>query len=82
VKIVLRIVVIAGALALIGLPVFFLLSGRDTLVLAFVAVALAGLCSFLAYRGAIVIRRRIDAIGEAGAVRNDVRKRVSPKAEG
>lgn len=74
-KIVLRIVVIAGTLILIGLPVFFSFSGRDSLVLVFVAVALAGLCSFLAYRGAVVIRRRIDAIGEASNVRSDKRRR-------
>jgi hypothetical protein len=63
---VLRALLLIGALMLAGLPAAAALSGRDGLVLPLIAVALAALCSFLAYRAAVQLRRRIDAIGAAG----------------
>ncbi|HWQ15866.1 MAG TPA: hypothetical protein VNL77_23910 [Roseiflexaceae bacterium] len=61
----LRALLAVAALLLAGLPVAAALLGRDALVLPLVALALAALCSFLAYRGAVLLRRRIDAIGAA-----------------
>ena len=55
-------VVMAGAL--IGLPLWAALSGRDGLVMPFVAVGLAALCSFIAYRGSVALRRRIDSLAD------------------
>jgi hypothetical protein len=61
----LRATLVVAALALAGMPAAAALSGRDGLVAPLIAVALAALCSFLAYRAAVLLRRRIDAIGAA-----------------
>lgn len=63
---VLRVLLVVGALALAALPALAYASGRESLTLPLAAVALSALCSFLAYRGALLLRRRIDQIGEAG----------------
>jgi hypothetical protein len=67
VKLALQALLIVLAAALIALPVWAHLSGRSSLTLPFVAVGLAALCSFLAYRGAVILRRRIDEIGARGS---------------
>lgn len=66
---VVRGLLIIGALTLLALPALAYAVGRSSLVLPFVAVALSALCSFLAYRAAVVLRRRIDQIGEGGEQR-------------
>ena len=63
VKVIARMALAIGAVVLIGLPIAAEMSGRDGLTLPFVAVALAALCSFLAYRAAVALRRRIDDVG-------------------
>lgn len=60
----LRWLLIAAALVLAAIPAAAHLSGRGDMVLASVAVGLAALCSFLAYRAAVLFRRRIDEIGD------------------
>jgi hypothetical protein len=75
VKLALRVLVILAALILAALPAVAYLTGREGLVLSFVAVGLAGLCSFLAYRGALSVRRRIDEIGAGGEARSTSTKR-------
>lgn len=62
-KMLLRVLFTLVGLMLLAMPAALYLSGRNELVLAFVAVGLAGLCSLLAYRGSVAVRRRIDAIG-------------------
>jgi hypothetical protein len=66
VKLALQVLLIVLAAALVALPVWAHLSGRGSLTLPFVAVGLAALCSFLAYRGSVLLRRRIDEIGARG----------------
>jgi uncharacterized membrane protein YgaE (UPF0421/DUF939 family) len=53
----------AGAVVLIALPVAAFVLGRPGLVPALVGVGLSALASFAAYRVAVAVRRRIDAIG-------------------
>ncbi|MFO7168633.1 MAG: hypothetical protein DIU80_011490 [Chloroflexota bacterium] len=74
----LQAVVIAAAVVLLALPVWASVSGRESLTLPFVAVGLAGLCSLLAYRVAVAIRRRIDEAGTRGREGSETSDRRPP----
>ena len=59
-----RWLLVVAALVVAALPAAAYLSGRDSLVFSAIAVGLAALCSFLAYRTALMFRRKIDMIGD------------------